>query len=141
MIDTIRYDIVERYPNDFVLATSAAQIEAAHKQGKIAALIGIEGGHAIQDNLANLQKFYGRGVRYMTLTHTNTNDWADSAGMRSTLKPRHHGLSPFGEEVVKEMQRIGMLVDVAHVSDETIDDVLRVAKAPIVGPCVPPASA
>ena len=80
MIDVIRYDIVDRYPNDFVLATTAAQIEAAHKQGKIAALIGIEGGHAIQDSLDKLREFYGRGVRYMTLTHTNTNNWADSSG-------------------------------------------------------------
>src|ERR1700680_1527114 len=80
VIDTIRYDIVERHPKDFVLATTADEIEAAHKQGKIAALIGVEGGHAIEDSLDHLRELYARGVRYMTLTHTNTNNWADSSG-------------------------------------------------------------
>jgi membrane dipeptidase len=133
VIDTIRYDIVERYPNDFVLATSAAQIEAAHKQGKIAALIGIEGGHAVQDNLANLQKFYGRGVRYMTLTHTNTNNWADSSGDINDASVTHHnGLTPFGKDVVREMNKLGMMVDISHVADKTFFDALEVSSAPLI---------
>ena len=80
MIGTIHTIIVDQYPKDFAFATTAAQIEAAHKQGKIAALIGVEGGHAIDDSLDKLREFYGRGARYMTLTHTNTNHWADSSG-------------------------------------------------------------
>ena len=80
MIDTIRHDIVDRYPNDFALALTAADIERAHHDGKIAALIGIEGGHAIEDSLRLLRDYYALGVRYMTLTHVNTNDWADSSG-------------------------------------------------------------
>ncbi len=80
MIDTVRHDIVERYPNDFVLAATADDIERIHKQGKIAALMGIEGGHAIEDSLRLLRDYYELGVRYMTLTHTNTNNWADSSG-------------------------------------------------------------
>jgi membrane dipeptidase len=95
--------------------------------------MGIEGGHAIENSLFALREFHRLGVRYMTLTHTNTNDWADSSGgFGEPGEVRHHGLSPFGEEVVKEMQRIGMLVDVSHVSDETVEDVLRIAKAPII---------
>ena len=120
VIDVIRYDIVDRYPNDFVLATTAAQIEAAHKQGKIAALIGIEGGHAIQDSLDKLREFYGRGVRYMTLTHTNTNNWADSSGDINDASVTHHnGLTDFGKDVVREMNRLGMMVDISHVADKT----------------------
>jgi membrane dipeptidase len=94
--------------------------------------MGIEGGHAIEDSLFALRDFYRLGVRYMTLTHTNTNDWADSAGLNAPEPATHHGLSPFGEEVVREMQRIGMLVDVSHVSDETFDDVMRVATCPVI---------
>lgn len=133
VIDTIRYDIVERYSNDFVLATTAAEIEAAHKQGKIAALIGIEGGHAIQDNLDKLREFYGRGVRYMTLTHTNTNNWADSSGDINDASVTHHnGLTDFGKDVVREMNRLGMMVDISHVSDKTFADALAVSSAPII---------
>jgi membrane dipeptidase len=95
--------------------------------------MGIEGGYAIENSLYALREFHRLGVRYMTLTHSVHNDWADSSGMGSAPpKPVHHGLTPFGEEVVREMQRIGMLVDVSHVSDETIEDVLRVAKAPVI---------
>ena len=133
MIDVIRYDIVDRYPNDFVLATTAAQIEAAHKQGKIAALIGIEGGHAIQDSLDKLREFYDRGVRYMTLTHTNTNNWADSSGDVNDASVTHHnGLTDFGKDVVREMNRLGMMVDISHVADKTFYDALAVSTAPLI---------
>jgi membrane dipeptidase len=128
MIDTIRHDIVERYPNDFVLALTAADIRSAREKGKIAALIGIEGGHAIEDNLRVLRQFYALGVRYMTLTHSNSNHWADSAG--DPNKP-NNGLSPFGKDVLREMNRIGMVVDISHVSDKTFWDALEVSRAPI----------
>jgi membrane dipeptidase len=130
MIDVV-YQQIERHP-DLVLATTAADIRRAKKDGKIAALMGIEGGHAIEDSLGALRDFYRLGVRYMTLTHTNTNDWADSAGFAGPEPTPHHGLSPFGEEVVREMQRIGMMVDVSHVSDDTFFSVVRVAKAPVI---------
>lgn len=133
MIDTVRHDIVERHPEAFVLATSAAQIEAAHRRGKMAALMGIEGGHAIENSLRLLRSFYALGVRYMTLTHANTNDWADSSGDATDAKVQHHnGLTPFGREVVAEMNRLGMIVDVSHVSDKTFADVLAVSKAPVM---------
>jgi len=129
----VTYQQIERHPNELRLATSVDDIRAAKRDGKVAVLMGIEGGHAIEDSLFALREFYRLGVRYMTLTHTNTNDWADSSGgFGRAPDARHHGLSPFGEEVVREMQRIGMLVDVSHVSDETVDDVLRIARAPII---------
>jgi len=132
MID-ITYQQIERHSQDLVLATSADDIRHAKQEGKIAVLMGIEGGYAIEDSLYALRDFYRLGVRYMTLTHATNNDWADSSGMGATPpKPRHHGLSGFGEEVVREMQRIGMLVDVSHVSDETIEDVLRISTAPVI---------
>ena len=127
MIDSV-YRAVERHPNDLMFATSAADIRRAKKQGKIAALMGIEGGHAIEDSLAALREFYRLGVRYMTLTWNNTNDWAD-AGRGEKL---HNGLSDFGKDVVREMNRLGMLVDVSHVSDKTMSDALDVSKAPII---------
>ncbi len=127
MIDAV-YRAVERHPNDLVFATTAADIRRAKKEKKIAALMGIEGGHAIENSLATLREFHRLGVRYMTLTWNNTNDWAD-AGRGEKI---HHGLSPFGEEVVREMNRLGMLVDVSHVSDETMSDALDVSKAPII---------
>ena len=133
VIDTIRNDIVERYPKDFVLATTAAQIEAAHKHGKIAALIGIEGGHAIVDSLDKLREFYGRGVRYMTLTHTNTNNWADSSGDVSDAAVTHHnGLTDFGKDVIREMNKLGMMVDISHVADKTFYAALEVSSAPLI---------
>jgi len=133
VIDTIRHDIVEHYPKDFVLAITAAEIEAAHKQGKIAALIGIEGGHAIEDSLDKLREFYGRGVRYMTLTHTNTNNWADSSDDLNDPKVTHHnGLTNFGKDVVREMNRLGMMVDISHVADKTFYDALAVSSAPLI---------
>jgi membrane dipeptidase len=128
MIDTVLHDIVEKYPNDFLFVTSSAGIRKAHDQHKLAALIGIEGGHAIEDSLRLLRDFYDLGVRYMTLTHTNSNGWADSSG--DPDKP-NNGLSPFGKQVVLEMNRLGMIVDVAHVSDKTFWDALETSKAPI----------
>ena len=132
MIDTVRHDIIAKYPNDFVFATTAAQIEAAHKQGKIAALMGIEGGHAIEDSLRLLRDYYALGVRYMTLTHSNTNNWADSSGDITRSDVQHHnGLTDFGKDVVREMNRLGMMVDIAHVADKTFWDALEVSTAPI----------
>lgn len=132
MIDTIKHDIVARYPQAFVLAKTSRDIEGIHKQGRIAALIGIEGGHAIEDNLRLLRNFYDLGVRYMTLTHSNTNNWADSSG--DDDKPevrRHNGLTDLGKQVVAEMNRLGMIVDISHVSDKTFWDVLEVSRAPV----------
>jgi membrane dipeptidase len=127
MIDSV-YRAVERHPNDLMFATSVADIRRAKRQGKIAALMGIEGGHAIEDSLPALREFYRLGVRYMTLTWNNTNNWADAG----RGEKRHHGLSEFGKEVVREMNRLGMLVDVSHVSDETMSDALDVSKAPVI---------
>lgn len=131
MIDTVRTDIVARYPDTFSLATSAAEIEAAHRLGKIAALIGIEGGHAIEDDPRLLRDFYALGVRYMTLTHTNTNNWADSSGdLNDRTVKRHNGLTPAGVQIINEMNRLGMMVDISHVSDKTFTDTLDATKAP-----------
>ncbi|HET6855435.1 MAG TPA: membrane dipeptidase [Pyrinomonadaceae bacterium] len=127
MIDSV-YRAVERHPRDLMIATSVADIRRAKRQGKVAALMGIEGGHAIEDSLATLREFYRLGVRYMTLTWNNTNNWADAGRGQK----KHNGLSPFGVEVVREMNRLGMLVDVSHVSDETMSDALDVSKAPII---------
>jgi membrane dipeptidase len=128
MIDTVRHDIIERYPRDFLFATTAADIERAHREGKIAALLGIEGGHAIEDSLRLLRDYYALGVRYMTLTHSNSNNWADSSG---DPNPPHNGLTDFGKQVVAEMNRLGMLVDISHVSDKTFWDALEASKAPV----------
>jgi membrane dipeptidase len=122
---------------DFVFADSPAAIRDAKRGGKIAVLIGIEGGHAIENSLGALDAFHRLGVRYMTLTHTNTNGWADSSGSfwSPGFDPKkyavHGGLTDFGREVVLEMNRLGMLVDVSHVSDETIADVLETSRAPV----------
>jgi len=133
VIDSVRRDIVDKYPNDFTLATSAAEIERAHKQGKIAALMGVEGGHAIEDSLRVLRIFYDLGARYMTLTHANTNNWADSSGDVNRAGVEHHnGLTKFGREVIAEMNRLGMMVDVSHVSDKTFWDVLETSAAPVL---------
>lgn len=133
MIDTVRHDIVERYPADFALATTADDIERIHRQRKIAALMGIEGGHAIEDNLRLLRDYYALGIRYMTLTHTNTNGWADSSGdINKTGVEHHNGLTDFGKQVVREMNRLGMMVDVSHVADKTFWDALAVSTSPII---------
>ncbi|MEP6925520.1 MAG: dipeptidase [Pyrinomonadaceae bacterium] len=126
-IDSV-YRAAEKYPNDLVMAYSTADIRRAKKQGTIAALMGLEGGHAIEDSLATLREFYRLGVRYMTLTHNNNNNWADS----SRSAPIHNGLTDFGREVVKEMNRLGMLIDVSHVSDKTMADVLDISTAPVI---------
>ena len=132
MIDTVKRDIIDKYPNDFMFATTAKDIEEAHRRGKIAALMGIEGGHAIEDSLRLLRDYYDMGVRYMTLTHTNTNDWADSSGDITKEGVKHHdGLTPFGKDVIREMNRLGMMVDISHVADKTFWDALEVSKAPI----------
>lgn len=125
-IDLIRR-MTEAAP-ELELATTAADVRRIHGEGRIASLIGIEGGHAIENSLGALRAFHDLGVRYLTLTHANTLDWADAA----TDEPRSGGLSPFGEEVVREMNRLGMLVDLSHVSDETMRDAIRVAEAPVI---------
>ena len=117
---------VRRQPKDLVLVTTASEVRVAKKQGKIAVLMGVEGGHMINGNLDVLRSFANAGVRYMTLTHSVNVEWADS----STDKPAHNGLTDFGKEVVKEMNRLGMIVDISHVSDKTFYDALEVSKAP-----------
>lgn len=128
----VTYRQIEKYPAELLLATSSADIRRAKREGKVAVLMGVEGGHAIENSLFALRALYRLGCRYMTLTHTNTNEWADSAGFSGPPVVKHHGLSPFGEDVVREMQRIGMIVDVSHVSDETFASVMKVAKAPVI---------
>jgi membrane dipeptidase len=126
-IDVVRR-MAARYPADLVLATTADDLEAARASGRIASLMGAEGGHCIDDSLAVLRCLYALGVRYMTLTHNSNTAWADSA----TDEPAHGGLTAFGEEVVREMNRLGMLVDLSHVSPDTMRDALRVAQAPVL---------
>jgi len=128
MIDTVRHDIIAKHPETFVYATTAEDIRRAHREGKIAALLGIEGGHAIEDSVRLLRDYFDLGVRYMTLTHSNSNHWADSSG---DPKQPNHGLSPLGKEIVAEMNRLGMIVDISHVADKTFWDALEVSKAPI----------
>jgi membrane dipeptidase len=133
MIDTVRTDIIANHPNDFVYATTAADIERAHKEKKIAALMGIEGGHAIEDSLRLLRDYYALGIRYMTLTHFNTNHWADAQGdATDPSMPKHNGLTPFGKDVVREMNRLGMMVDISHTADKTFYDALEVSTAPLI---------
>jgi membrane dipeptidase len=126
-IDLVRR-MVERYPDAFEMAYTADDVERIARSGKIASLVGIEGGVAIENSLAQLRAFYNLGARYMTLTHNTTLDWADAA----IDTPKHDGLSPFGERVVKEMNRLGMLVDISHVSPATMADALRVSVAPVI---------
>jgi len=125
-IDAVR-EQVRRNPNDLVLATTAAEVREARKRGKIAALMGVEGGHMINANLGVLRSYAALGVRYMTLTHSGNDEWADS----STDKPLHNGLTEFGKDVVHEMNRLGVIVDISHVSDKTFYDALGVSKAPL----------
>jgi membrane dipeptidase len=122
------------HPDRLQLAKSAAEVRSITAAGRIAALIGIEGGHAIEDDLRVLRHFYGRGVRYMTLTWSFTHGWADASGgsRQGGGERRHGGLSPFGETVVREMNDLGMLVDVSHASDETFWDALAVTRAPVI---------
>ena len=126
-IDTV-HQMVRRYPDTFELALTADDVERVFKKGRIASLIGMEGGHSIDNSLAALRMFYRLGARYMTLTHSKNTAWADSA----TDDPRFGGLAPFGEEVVREMNWLGMLVDLSHVSPETMEDAIRVSQAPVI---------
>ncbi len=129
----IVYEQVRRHPETFEMAYTVADIRRIAKRGKIAALMGIEGGHAIEDSLHALRMFYQLGIRYMTLTHTNTNNWADSEADINNPNVKHHnGLTAFGREVVLEMNRLGMLVDISHVADKTFFDVIETTRAPVI---------
>jgi membrane dipeptidase len=120
--------MVKRYPDTFEIAATADDIERIVKEGKVASMMGVEGGHSIEGSLGNLQRFYDRGCRYMTLTHSRTLPWADSA----TDEAKHGGLTEFGEEVVREMNRMGMLVDLSHVSPDVMRQAIAVSKAPVM---------
>jgi membrane dipeptidase len=124
----IAQQIIEKYPEALELALTASDLETSFGKGRIASMLGMEGGHAIENSLGSLRAFYAMGVRYMTLTHNGTLDWADSC----CDEPRHGGLSEFGREVVREMNRMGMLVDISHTSPETMHDVIDVAEAPVI---------
>ncbi len=124
---------VRKAPDKLQLCTTADQIIAAHKTGKFCVMMGIEGGHSIENSLGLLRNYYRLGVRYMTLTWSNTNDWADSSGDIDDATVKHHnGLTPFGKDVVREMNRIGMMVDISHVSDKTFWDVIETTKVPVI---------
>ena len=125
-IDVV-HRMTKRWPETFELALTAEDVERAFKSGRIGSMIGMEGGHSIDSSLATLRQMYALGARYMTLTHSHNVPWADSA----TDKPKHNGLSKFGEEVVREMNRLGMLVDLSHVSPDTMKDALAVSEAPV----------
>jgi membrane dipeptidase len=124
----IVHRMVRKYPETFELALTADDVERIHKAGKIASMIGMEGGHSIDNSLADLRMFQKLGARYMTITHTSNTPWADSA----TDTPKSGGLSSFGEEVIKEMNWLGMLVDLSHVSPDTMEDAIRVSQAPVI---------
>ncbi|MFY9350916.1 MAG: dipeptidase [Sphingobium sp.] len=124
----LAHSFARRYPKDFAFVTTAAQLRAAHKAGRIASMIGVEGGGQIDGSLAVLRAYRDLGASYLTLTHSRTIAWADSA----TDNPQHDGLTPFGESVVAELNRLGMLVDLSHVSEATMLDALRVSKAPVI---------
>jgi membrane dipeptidase len=126
-IDAV-YQNVKKHPKDMMLARTAADVRRAHEEGKIAALMGVEGGHMIGNDIRVLRIFADLGVRYMTLSHFYNDEWADS----STDKPAHNGLTDFGKEVVREMNRQGIMVDISHVSDKTFYDALEVSKAPLI---------
>jgi membrane dipeptidase len=132
MIDGV-YEQARRHPESLEMAFTSDDIRRVHKNGRVAALMGIEGGHAIEDSLPALRQFYRLGVRYMTLTHTNTNNWADSSGDVGNPNIKHHnGLTDFGREVVREMNRLGMMVDISHVSDKTFWDAIETSQAPVI---------
>ena len=126
-IDAVR-ETVAKYPKDLMFARTADDVRRAHREGKIACLMGVEGGHMIADDLGVLRIYGALGVRYMTLTHMVNTDWADS----STDKPAHNGLTDFGKQVVREMNRLGIMVDISHVSDKTFYDALAVSQAPLI---------
>ncbi len=122
------YRMIERFPNDFALALTADDVEKAFSEGKIASMIGMEGGQSIGNSLAVLRQMHALGARYLSLTHARSLDWADSA----TDVPRNNGLTGFGKEVVREMNRLGMIVDLSHVSAQTMRDAIRVSEAPVI---------
>ena len=122
------YALVKKYPEVFEIAFTASDVERIQKSGKIASLMGVEGGHSIENSLGKLKELFSRGARYMTLTHGDTLDWADAA----TDQSQSDGLSPFGEEVVREMNKMGMLVDLSHVSPATMSDALDITTAPVI---------
>jgi membrane dipeptidase len=126
-IDTVR-TTVRTHAKDLLLATSVADIRRAASERKIAVLMGMEGGHMINEDLGQLRQYVALGVRYLTLTHSLNTTWADSSGD----KPVHNGLTPFGKDVVRELNRLGVMVDVSHVSDKTFDDAIAVSKAPVI---------
>jgi len=132
LIDGV-YQQAAKHPDKMMMAFSPADIERAHREHKLAALLGIEGGHSIENDLHLLRDYYRLGVRYMTLTWSNTNEWADSSGdINDTSVEHHNGLSEFGKDVVYEMNRLGMMVDVSHVSDQTFYDTLLTSRAPVI---------
>ena len=132
LIDSV-YEQAARHPDRMMMAFSTADIERAHHQHKLAALMGIEGGHSIEADMHLLRDYYRLGVRYMTLSWSNTNEWADSSGDIDDPKVQHHnGLSDFGKQVVLEMNRLGMMVDISHVADKTFWDVIATTKAPVI---------
>lgn len=132
LIDSV-YEQAERHPDRMMMAFSVADIERAHREKKLAALMGIEGGHSIENDIRLLRSFYRLGVRYMTLSWSNTNEWADSSGDINDPKVQHHnGLTDFGKQVVTEMNRLGMIVDISHVADKTFWDAIAVSKAPVI---------
>ena len=130
-IDAV-WELARRHPDDVVVATDVAGIRRGVAEGKLVSLMGVEGGHMIEDKLAILRDFYRLGVRYMTLTHSFHTKWADSSGTGQPLPPGNGGLTPFGVEVVREMNRLGMMVDVSHVSDQTFWDALKASEAPVI---------
>src|SRR6201987_5146454 len=132
LIDSV-YEQAARHPDRMMMAFSVADIERAHKQQKLAALMGIEGGHSIENDIHLLRDFYRLGVRYITLSWSNTNEWADSSGDMDNPKVQHpNGLTDFGKQVVLEMNRLGMMVDISHVADKTFWDTIAVTKAPVI---------
>jgi len=133
MIDSVQHDILDRYPDTFSPALTAADIERAHRRHKIAGLMGLEGGHAIEDSPRLLRDYYRLGVRYMTLTHWNTNGLGDSATDVNNPQVQHHnGLTPLGKQIVHEMNRLGMMVDISHTADKTFYDAIETSQAPII---------
>jgi membrane dipeptidase len=132
LIDSV-YEQAARHPDRMMMAFSVADIERAHKEHKLAALMGIEGGHSIENDIHLLRDYYRLGVRYMTLSWSNTNEWADSSGDINDPKIQHHnGLTDFGKQVVLEMNRLGMMVDISHVADKTFWDTIATTKAPVI---------
>jgi membrane dipeptidase len=132
LIDSV-YEQAARHPDRMMMAFSVADIERAHREHKLAALMGIEGGHSIENDMHLLRDYYRLGVRYMTLSWSNTNEWADSSGDINDTKVQHHnGLTDFGKQVVLEMNRLGMIVDISHVADKTFWDTIATTKAPVI---------